>query len=167
MQAGRRAAAKTCAEAPGMIPNNIINDLEIRPAVLLTLKELSCTPPDLPRHWHPQSQTYASGDCLLSALDSGWRVRQVVYCSQWKSGNRRVLVYYFGLQQQDEARMMPIIGNPFIERLLAQSPLELAANNEMSENQSDIDIRKLRPWQTSIPAFASMSSIVLHEKVYN
>ena len=72
-----------------------------------TLADLSCRPLDTPRHWHPQSQAYAGGDCLLSALDCGWTVTQMVHCTQSNGGNRRVLVYFFELQRGDENLVMP------------------------------------------------------------
>ena len=90
-----------------------------------TLADLSCRPLDTPRHWHPQSQAYAGGDCLLSALDCGWTVTQMVHCSQSNRGNRRVLVYFFELQRDSENLVMPVISNPYVERLLAGSPLDV------------------------------------------
>jgi hypothetical protein len=92
----------------------------------------------MPRHWHPQSQAYAGSDCLLHALDCGWRVGQVAHCSQCNSGNRRVLVYYFKLQRGDEALVMPVISNPYIERLLASSPLKIVVTAEADWNLSEI-----------------------------
>lgn len=94
------------------------------------MMDLSCQPLDVPRHWHSLSQVYAGGDCLLSALDCGWTVRQVVHCGQCHSGYRRSLVYYFELQRGDETLVMPVINNPFIERLLAGSLLEVVVVQE-------------------------------------
>ena len=90
-----------------------------------TLADLSWKPLDVPRHWHPQSQAYAGGDCLLHALDRGWRVGEIVHSSQCSFGNRRTLIHYFELQCGDETMVMPVISNPYLERLLAASPMEI------------------------------------------
>jgi hypothetical protein len=163
MSADRTAVAETGSGVPGMIPRDT-RHLKMPSALLFTLADLSCKPPDTPRHWHPQSQAYAGGDCLLSTLDCGWRVSQVVHGDQCHYGNRRVLVYYFELQRGDEVQIMPVISNPFIERLLAVSLLEVAVIAETGWSLLHIRAR-VELGQPFIPADARISSIYVSEKV--
>jgi hypothetical protein len=78
------------------------------------------------RHWHVGSEAYAGGDCLLTALNEGWTVStQVTADEHWHAGTRCVKVYSFELTFGDATVTMPVITNPFVERLIAQSALRI------------------------------------------
>lgn len=74
------------------------------------------------QHWCPQSEKFAGGDHFISAVRSGWSLKQqAIHAGRdWKSGSRPVTVYYFILVRDDETMMMPVISNPFIERYLVE-----------------------------------------------
>jgi hypothetical protein len=71
------------------------------------------------RHWHPLSEKWAGADCLLTAIDNGWKVDPTVYCQEfWHAGSRLVTIYYFELTRDGETMEMPVITNPYARRLL-------------------------------------------------
>jgi hypothetical protein len=81
---------------------------------------------DFYRHWHAQSQTYAGGDCLVTALHLGWILgEQVLLRDRWYAGARHVKVYYFELLREDVRLVMPVISNPFVEHLIITYPLQV------------------------------------------
>jgi hypothetical protein len=76
---------------------------------------------DVTRYWHPQSEKYAGGDALLTAIVDGWAVDDVVYREEfWHAGTRCTVVYHFELELGDEIRVMPMVVNPYVERFVAQ-----------------------------------------------
>jgi hypothetical protein len=86
---------------------------------------------DLKRHWCAPSEKYAGGDCLLSALDDGWEIDPLVRCEDhWHAGVRRVPVYHFTLTRNGEEMKMPVISNPFVERFVRHSDIQLVRMNE-------------------------------------
>jgi hypothetical protein len=77
-------------------------------------EEISCY-----RHWHSHSQTYAGGDCLVTALHLGWVIGEAVLLKvYWNTGGRHIRVYYFELIREEAKLVMPVIANPFVERLI-------------------------------------------------
>jgi hypothetical protein len=77
------------------------------------------------RHWHAPSEKYTGGDSLLTALYKGWTLNNVVYSeAHWYAGTRCVIVYYFELTRGAETVVMPVITNPYVERLIAETPLQ-------------------------------------------
>ena len=73
------------------------------------------------RHWHAGSESYTGGDSLLTALRNGWSLLNLAYEQNLDlRGGRSVCVYYFQLIRSSERIVMPIIENPFIERLLIE-----------------------------------------------
>lgn len=78
------------------------------------------------RHWHPQSQKFAGGDCLATALFLGWTFNPVVLVdTYWHFGTRQVNVYHFELIRDAETVTMPVLGNPYVDRLIAEHNLEV------------------------------------------
>lgn len=74
------------------------------------------------RHWHAQSEMFAGGDSLTTALFLGWTMSENVSLEEhWYAGTRRVAVYYFELTRDNETVTMPVIGNPFVDRLIAMN----------------------------------------------
>jgi hypothetical protein len=71
------------------------------------------------RHWAPESEKYAGGDALITALRRNWKVAGPVYQEDfWHSGARLVTVYHFTLRCQDGEMDMPVITNPYVRRVL-------------------------------------------------
>lgn len=81
---------------------------------------------DLIRHWHPESEPYTGGDALFTALENGWDMSdEVKYEEHWHSGARAVLVYYFELKRGDETVVMPVLRNPYVNRIVREMPAKL------------------------------------------
>lgn len=75
--------------------------------------------PDLNRHWDPHSEKYAGGDGLLTAMQNGWEIDGPVLAEEyWCAGTRLVMIYHFTLVRGDETMKMPVLSNPYIQRLL-------------------------------------------------
>ncbi|RMF79093.1 MAG: hypothetical protein D6737_12725 [Chloroflexi bacterium] len=99
-------------------------------------EDLEINMPELFAHWDPHSEKYARGDQFITALHTGWRVDEVVVAElcedHWfANGTRCVMVYHFTLQRDDETMVMPVISTPYIERLLANSPLRISSSAEV------------------------------------
>lgn len=80
---------------------------------------------DVTRHWHPESEKYSSGDALLTALYSGWELSPVCYREEhWHAGVRVVHVYHFNLMLDGQTRTIPVVNNPYVERLATAMEIE-------------------------------------------
>jgi hypothetical protein len=78
------------------------------------------------RHWDAQSEPYAGGDNLATALYLGWTLgSKVLLREHWCAGKRCVRVYYFELIYEEDILMMPVIANPFVECLITDSELQV------------------------------------------
>jgi hypothetical protein len=78
------------------------------------------------RHWHAQSQTYAGGDSLVTALHLGWIIGSIVLLEDHMHGGKRCApIYYFELTREEASLVMPVIANPFVERLIVASALRV------------------------------------------
>lgn len=76
---------------------------------------------DLPfyRHWHPDSEPYTGGDSLATALADGWQLTALPRYQVYRFDSRRhVHLYFFELERLGEHRTMPVLANPFVERLI-------------------------------------------------
>jgi hypothetical protein len=77
-------------------------------------------------HWCPRSEAYTGGDSLLSALDAGWVMNTLVFAQTvWHGGSRPTTIYYFELKHGSRMMTMPVIGNPFVDRLIIQKSLQI------------------------------------------
>ncbi len=98
------------------------------------------------RHWHAHSEKFAGGDALATLLLTGWLMRDAVFVdTYWLSGSRQVHVYHFELIRDDESVSIPVIGNPYVERLVVlhqvkvvsiERPALLAATEQGDERVS-------------------------------
>lgn len=78
------------------------------------------------RHWHGPSQQYAGGDCLVTALTIGWHIEDtVLQDTYWGAGGRQVNIYHFVLHRENRALAMPVLGNPFVDRLIKTMELNV------------------------------------------
>jgi len=74
---------------------------------------------DLYRHWHGASERYTGGDALNTAMDEGWIINDVVNVQEVEHiGARGTVIYHFELVRRDETVIMPVIGNPYVDRLV-------------------------------------------------
>ncbi len=81
---------------------------------------------DFYRHWHGPSQHYAGGDCLVTAMMIGWHLEEtVLQDTYWGSGGRQVNVYHFVLHRENKALAMPVLGNPFVDKLIKSLELQV------------------------------------------
>lgn len=80
------------------------------------------------RHWHAASERYTGGDALFTALDEGWTFDDsVTYEEHWIAGAQCVVVFLFELKRGAETMTMPVITNPFVQRLLLNMEAKLVA----------------------------------------
>lgn len=93
---------------------------------------------DTYQHWSPQSENFAGGDQLISALREGWTLdEQIVFAEQdWKSNNRYVTIYHFSLTRQGELMIMPVLGNPFVERYLIENLITIVYNDAQEQKDT-------------------------------
>ena len=79
-------------------------------------------------HWSPVSQRFAGGDALITYLAEGWEIGpEVLYEEFGQTGGRKVVVYYFELQRGKQTVRMPVIGNPYVERLVQVLHIKLVS----------------------------------------
>jgi hypothetical protein len=94
---------------------------------MTTQYDLKARITDKYRHWHPQSQKIAGGDCLRDALSLGWTLNPLVMVDTvQRSGGRRIHLYYFELTRGDECVTMPVVSNPYVERVIAEHHLTVS-----------------------------------------
>jgi len=75
--------------------------------------------PDIKRYWSSQSQRYAGGDNLLTALQRDWKIINEIYEEHfWHGGSRLVTVYHIELSKNDYTVFMPVITTPFVRRII-------------------------------------------------
>jgi hypothetical protein len=78
------------------------------------------------RHWDADSEIYAGGDNLATALYLGWSLGDTVLLKEhWHSVKRCVRVYYFELTHDKTSVVMPVVCNPFVEKLITTSELQI------------------------------------------
>lgn len=76
---------------------------------------------DVAQHWDAASQAYGGGDALVTFLSAGWQMdNHVVMEYKWFGGNRRVRVYHCTLARGADQMVLPVIHNPYVNRLLRQ-----------------------------------------------
>lgn len=80
------------------------------------------------KHWCPRSEKFSGVDALLTAMDRGWQVSEVVYLEEhWHAGSRRVAIYHFSLKRDSDNMTMPVIHNPALDRVLHKSNARVVA----------------------------------------
>lgn len=83
------------------------------------------------RNWSPESEKYAGGDALITALRRRWQVRGPVYQEDhWQAGARLVTVYHFDLHNNDRAMEMPVLSNPYVQRMLLMLDVQIVPIEE-------------------------------------
>lgn len=83
---------------------------------------------DIYRHWHAPSEHFASGDCLATLLLTGWTMKNAVFMdTYWLAGTRQVHVYHFEVMNGETSVSIPVLGNPYVDRLIQQHDLMVVA----------------------------------------
>ena len=81
---------------------------------------------DVVRHWSPESEAYAGGDALVTLLNRGWSIEENVFVEEyWHAGTRLVLIYHIDLARDNETLHMPVLGNPYVTRMMDDLPVQL------------------------------------------
>src|SRR5258706_780022 len=90
---------------------------------------------DRPRHWSPDSQTYAPADVLMRYLNDGWELDSLAAVETfYYAGYRRVDIFYFTLKLDGKVVEMPLLANPVTHRLVEERKLTvLRVNAERGE----------------------------------
>lgn len=82
-------------------------------------------------HWHAQSEPFTGGDSLLVLLQRGWRFSvDFVHREYFRIKDRWITVYHFYLKRRQQRRVMRVIHNPFIDRLIAEHRLHVEPLDE-------------------------------------
>ncbi len=93
------------------------------------------------RHWHAESEQHTGGDSLATALYLGWAIDGMVRLEEfWYAGTRRVALYYFDLVRDNEKITMPVIGNPYVDQLIARETLQLVTVGKYRRAQHEIEM---------------------------
>ena len=87
------------------------------------------------RHWCAKSETYYTGaDSLLTAQRMGWQLTDIIYYEDVRfAGNRFTTVYHVVLRRNQERRVMPVLCNPFMQRLVEQPHIQLYPYRDLTE----------------------------------
>lgn len=89
------------------------------------------------QHWHPTSEQFAGADNLITAVNEGWEFDEtVILRPHWYAGQRRVDVFYFTLTRNDEQMTMPVINNPYVERLIATHHIKVVEKDQKESSTS-------------------------------
>jgi hypothetical protein len=85
---------------------------------------------DVERYWSPSTEPYAGCDNLVTALHDGWEMDgEVLREEKSYAGMRQINIYHVKLQRAGEAMTMPVLANPYIERVLANHSVRVVASS--------------------------------------
>lgn len=81
---------------------------------------------DVWQHWAPDTERFGGGDGLITAMMMGWELDKTIYM-EYKhfGGNRRVRVYHCHLSYQGQTLEMPVVHNPYVNRLIRTMQLKI------------------------------------------
>jgi hypothetical protein len=98
---------------------------------------------DFLRHWHADSERFTGGDALYTAIHNGWLVNKIVgFEERWKVGARGTPIYYFELSRSGETVTMPVIGNPYVRRVIRTLQAELVPIESNHKNLEKSEIKQ-------------------------
>lgn len=90
------------------------------------------------RHWSPNCERYTGGDALTTAIESGWRIKGVIFRQEfWLAGVRRVCVFHIDLERDGEVAKMLVIHNPYVIRYIRDLGAQVVQINQ--RRQTDFD----------------------------
>lgn len=86
---------------------------------------------DVAQHWSAISEPYAGGDSLVTALHNGWEiVGEIVREEKWFAGMRNVVLYHVPLTRDDSQMVMPVLNNPYVNRIMRDSGVDVIPINK-------------------------------------
>ncbi len=89
---------------------------------------------DVVRHWSPISEKYAGGDALVTLFTEGWQLHETVFYEEyWHAGSRPVTIYHLEMVRDDEKMNVPVISNPYVDRMMDTLPVQV---RPLKERQS-------------------------------
>ncbi len=89
---------------------------------------------DFYHHWHSNSERFAGGDCLATALMRGWVLKgPIIMDVYWCAGSRRIKVYHCDLVRDGEHMSMPVLDNPYIDRIIQHMGLPVIVSDERKQ----------------------------------
>lgn len=89
---------------------------------------------DVTQHWSEKSEPYAGGDALVTLLSLGWELQQDVDVEErYFAGLRSVSVYHLYLKRDGETMHVPVLRNPYVNRILRMGEFNL--NRQENKNQ--------------------------------
>lgn len=79
------------------------------------------------QYWSPASEDYAAASQLITVMRDGWKLAlpRVNARQLWHSGSRPSTVYEFTLVRGSQLMIMPVLGNPYIERYIFQHDIRV------------------------------------------
>lgn len=81
---------------------------------------------DVVQHWSPTSAHYAGGDALVTFLSRGWEIHNEVKVEdRYFAGMRSVSVYHMELERDGEVMKMPVLRNPYVNRIIRSGAFTL------------------------------------------
>lgn len=94
---------------------------------------------DVVRHWSPISEKYAGGDALITLFNAGWHLSETVFFEEfWHAGSRPVTIYHLVMVRGDESMNVPVISNPYVDRMMDVLPVQV---RPLKERQSQREQR--------------------------
>lgn len=82
------------------------------------------------QYWHPDSESFAGGDNLTTALENGWEIEKCALTKHWYAGMRSVRIYEFTITKGERTIVMPVLDNPYVERFIIDTGIELMKTEE-------------------------------------
>jgi hypothetical protein len=87
------------------------------------------------RYCNVPSERFVGVDCLLTSLEDGWTIDEIVLREQhWLTSSRRVFVYHFDIKRGAEVSRVSVINNPLVTQLIAAYDLRVISNRDASLN---------------------------------
>jgi len=89
---------------------------------------------DVTQHWSAISEPYAGGDGLVTALTRGWEIiGNIRREEKWYAGMRHIVLYYVTLERNGTEMVMPVLNNPYVNRLMQNAGVEILPNNNKEQ----------------------------------
>jgi len=84
-----------------------------------------------PRHYCPRSEAFTGADSLISKLRQGWTPSGRIYEHKVLfKGSRFTTVYYFELRRDGDMLTMPVVSNPYVQRLVHEMRLQIVRHDQ-------------------------------------
>ena len=91
--------------------------------------------------WSASSQPYAPVGVLLEHLADGWAISsEVIKEDVWYGAGRHVYVCHFQLTRGLQTRVMPVLSNPVVRRLMHQLQPRLESFNDDDARRSPVKV---------------------------